>query len=287
MYEAYYGLNSKPFTILPDPSFLFWGHSHSLAFAMLEYGVTNRAGCTAITGEIGCGKTTLINHLLSKLDSSTTVGQIVNTRKNSGELLNWVLMAFNQPISDAPYPILYKQFRDFVLKEASLGRHALLIVDEAQNLGLETLEELRLLLNINEHAAQYLRLILVGQPQLREQLQQPELAQFAQRISSDFHLTALTENEVLKYIVTRLFVAGRKKPLFTDNACKLIARTSKGIPRVINILCDTSLVYAFSLNASRVSLEIVENVIKDKAEFGVFSIDNPTDNRRRIRPVKT
>ncbi len=283
MYELYYGLNSKPFTILPDSGFLYWGRSHSLAFEMLRYGVTNRAGCTVITGEIGCGKTTLINHLLSKLDSSTTVGQIVSTRKNSGELLIWALMAFDQSTSDAPYPILYKQFRDFVLKEASLGRHALLVVDEAQNLGLETLEELRLLLNINEHAAQYLQLILVGQAQLREQFQQPELAQFAQRISSDFHLTALAENEVLKYIVTRLFVAGRKKPLFTDNACKLIARTSKGIPRVINILCDTSLVYAFSEKAPRVNQEIIETVVNDNAEFGAFSIGDPTDNRRWIR----
>jgi general secretion pathway protein A len=286
MYEAYYGLNSKPFSILPDPQFMYWGNTHSLAFAMLEYGVVNRAGFTVITGEIGCGKTTLINHLLSKLDNNITVGQIVNTRKNSGELLNWALMAFDQPISDAPYPILYKQFHDFVLKEASQDHRTLLIVDEAQNLGVETLEELRMLLNINNDATQHLQLILVGQPQLREQLQQPELAQFAQRVSSDFHLTALTGDEVLRYIGTRLFVAGRKEPLFTDNACMLIAETSKGIPRVINILCDTSLVYAFSVDAPKVNLEIVEKVISDKSEFVVFPIGNPTDNRKRIRPVE-
>ena len=152
---------------------------------------------------------------------------------------------------------------------------------------LETLEELRMLLNINNDATQHLQLILVGQPQLREQLQQPELTQFAQRVSSDFHLTALTDTEVLRYIGTRLFVAGRKDPLFTDNACMLIAEMSKGIPRVINILCDTSLVYAFSSGASKVNLEIVEKVISDKSEFGVFSIGDPAENRKRIRPVKT
>lgn len=286
MYEAYYGLTSKPFSILPDPYYMYWGTSHTLAFAMLEYGAKNRAGFTVITGEIGCGKTTLVNHLLSKLDSNITVGQIVNTRKNSGELLSWALMAFNQPLSEASYPILYKQFRDFVLKEASEGRRTLLIVDEAQNLGLETLEELRMLLNINDSDEQLLQLILVGQPQLKEQLKQPELTQFAQRVSSDFHLGALSDDEVLRYIGTRLFVAGRTEPLFTDNACALIAATSKGIPRIINILCDTSLVYAFSAEAPKVSLAIVKNVISDKSKFGVFSVGDPVDNRSRIRPVK-
>lgn len=254
---------------------MYWGKSHSLAFAMLEYGAMNRAGFTVITGEIGSGKTTLVNHLLSKLDDNITVGQIVNTRKNSGELLLWALMAFDQPLVDAPYPILYKQFQDFVLKEASEGRRTLLIVDEAQNLGVETLEELRMLLNINNSSEQFLQLILIGQPQLKQQLKQPELVQFAQRVSSDFHLNALSTSEVLKYIGTRLFMAGRSDPLFTDNACALIASASKGIPRVINILCDTSLIYAFSTSVPKVTLAIVKKVIEDKSEFGVFSIGDP------------
>lgn len=287
MYEAYYGLNSKPFSILPDPHFMYWGRSHTLAFAMLEYGAMNRAGFTVITGEIGSGKTTLINHLLSKLGDDITVGQMVNTRKNSGELLSWALMAFDQPLSDASYPMLYKQFHDFVHKEASEGRRVLLIVDEAQNLGLDTLEELRMLLNINHKDKQLLQLILVGQPQLKEQLRQPELTQFAQRVSSDFHLKALNREEVLRYIGTRLFMAGRTDPLFTDNACALIATISKGIPRIINILCDTALIYAFSSDAPKVTLAIVKSVISDRSEFGVFSVGDPADNRRRIRPVKT
>lgn len=285
MYEAFYKLSSKPFSIMPDPDFLFWGRKHSMAFAMLEYGAANHVGFTVITGDVGCGKTTLIHHLLNRISGDTTIGLVSNTRANSGELLNWVLLAFDQPLSDLSYPMLYQQFRNFVNDEFAHGRRVALIIDEAQNLGLETLEELRLLFNLNTQKEQLLQIILVGQPQLKQQLLRPELTQFAQRVSSDFHLGPLPHDEVAPYINQRLCVAGSKLFLFSEEACDRIATASKGIPRVINILCDTSLIYAFSTGAPLVTEEIINKVIFDKAEYSIFSIDSPEKSRDRLHPV--
>lgn len=285
MYEAFYNLNSKPFSIMPDPDFLYWSREHSMAFAMLEYGAWNYVGFTIITGDVGCGKTTLIHHLLNRLDDNLTVGLVSNTRENSGELLNWVLLALDQPISDLSYPLLYQQFKNFVTEEFAQGRRVVLIIDEAQNLGLETLEELRLLFNINTQKEQLLQLILVGQPQLKQKLQRPELTQFAQRVSSDFHLGPLPHSEVTPYINQRLSVAGSEYFLFSEDACDRIATVSRGVPRVINILCDTALIYAYSTGASMVSIDIINKVIFDKAEYGIFSVDDPERTRDRLKPV--
>lgn len=285
MYKAFYGLTEKPFSILPDPDFLYWGRAHSMAFAMLEYGLINHAGFTVITGEIGCGKTTLIRHLLAKLETNITVGLVSNTRDNSGELLEWILMAFDQPFNTSSYTALYQEFRNFVVSEYNHGRRTVLIIDEAQNLGKETLEELRMFSNMNEGKEQLLQLILVGQPQLKDILQSPELIQFAQRVSSDFHLLPLLNTEIIQYIDHRLFVAGSKKTLFTEEACALIADASKGTPRVINILCDTALIYGFSSEASEITASIVRNVIRDKLEFGIFSTATTTD-LQRSRPKR-
>ncbi len=282
MYEAFYGLTEKPFSILPDPEFIYWGRAHSMAFAMLEYGVMNHAGFTVITGEIGCGKTTLIRHLLNKLEPDITVGLVTNTRQESGELLHWILMALDQPVDQLSYAELYQQFQTFVINEYAKGRRTVLIIDEAQNLGIKTLEELRMLSNLNADKAQLLQLILVGQPELKDLLQRPELTQFAQRVSSDFHLRRLLYDEAINYINHRLFVAGRHTVLFTKEACELIVDASRGIPRIINILCDTALIYGYSWEAPEITGEIVRDVIKDKSEFGVFTVDtanSDSDNR--------
>lgn len=269
MYEAFYGLREKPFSILPDPDLIYWCQNYRFAFAMLEFGVMNSAGFTVITGEIGCGKTTLIRYLMRKLDAHVTACLISNTPRSQDGLLPWIMMSLNLPF-EGSYPALFKQFQRFLHDQHAKGRRTILIVDEAQNLGFEALEELRMQSNINTDKQQYLQIILVGQPQLREMLRAPQLLQFAQRISSDFNLRPLSSHEVSEYIDYRLRAVGAHYDLFTDEACQIIAQTSLGIPRTINILCDTALVYGFAAGADRVTAELVETVIKNKAQFGVM-----------------
>ena len=275
MYESFFGLNDKPFSIQPDPDYMFWSKGHALAFAMIEYGIMNRAGFTVITGEIGSGKTTLIRHLLNRLGDEVTVGLVSNAVEKRGELLHWVLMAFGKPYEEKPVVALHADFYDFLISEYAEGRRTILIVDEAQNLGPQTLEELRMLSNINADKDQLLQVILVGQPQLKNLLQQPDLVQFAQRIASDYHLRPLNSEETASYIAHRLEVAGARMEVFTHEACLRIARATRGIPRLVNVLCDTALVYGFSTGARVIDADLIEEIIRDKSEYGIFQYDDP------------
>ena len=271
MYEDFYGLKEKPFSIQPDPDFLFFSVRHSMAYAMLEYGVQNRAAFSVICGEIGCGKTTIVRHLLNNLDEQLTVGIVYNTHQNIDDLLGWIMLAFNQPYEGKSNLALFDEFQQFLIGCYAENKRVVLIIDEAQNLTPGALESLRMLSNINADKDQLLQIILVGQPQLRELMRKPELEQFYQRVSVDFFIPPLQVFEVDKYIQHRLHVAGRDGPLFTPGATRLIAETSKGIPRTINILCDTSLVYGFSTNAKKLDINLVREVIKDRADYGIFS----------------
>jgi type II secretory pathway predicted ATPase ExeA len=276
MYEAFYGLREKPFSILPDPDLIYWGRTHRMAFAMLEFGVMNNAGFTVITGEIGSGKTTLVRYLLRKLDPKIKVGLISNTPHGRDELLRWIMMSLDQPF-DGDYPALFRRFHNFLYAQYANRNRTILIIDEAQNLGWEALEELRMLSNINADKYQFLQLILVGQPQLRDLLRSPQLLQFAQRVSSDFHLKPLDSNDVAQYIDHRLRAVGARAPLFSREACASIAEASFGIPRVINVLCDTALVYGFAAGAERITPQLVSEVIEDKRNFGVFPVGDRTE----------
>ena len=271
MYESYYGLREKPFSILPDPDLIYWGESHRFAFAMLEFGVMNNAGFTVITGEIGCGKTTLVRYLLRQLDQHTAVGLISNTPQGKAGLLQWVMLSLSQPHEDS-YPTLYKRFQQFLYEQHSKGRRTILIVDEAQNLGVDALEELRMLSNVNADKDQFLQIILVGQPQLKDMLRTPQLLQFAQRVSSDFHLKPLVGNEVTQYINYRLKAVGCRCQLFSDEACQEIAEATGGVPRTINILCDTALIYGFAANVKQITSSIVTKVIENKQHYGVVPL---------------
>lgn len=277
MYEEFYGLTEKPFSIQPDPSFLYWGRGHRLAYAMLEYGVVNQAGISVITGEVGCGKTTLIHRLLDQLSDTHTIALLSNIQAGRGDLLSWVLMAFGEPFSGKTHVEMFSQLQSFFIREYAKGKRVVLIIDEAQNLSADMLEELRMLSNINAGKDQLLQLILVGQPQLKDLLSRPDMLQLAQRIGSDFHLTPLTRDEVHAYIETRLSIAGAQVNVFTREAMDLIAEHSRGVPRVINTIADTALVYAFSAQEETVSDEIIRNVIRDKLDYGVFGLaSSPT-----------
>lgn len=271
MYEEFYGLSERPFSIQPDPDFLFFGVRHSLAYAMLEYGIENRAGFSVICGEIGCGKTTLVRHLLNNIESEVIVGVVYNTHKNLDDMLKWIMLAFEQPYEGLSEVALFDTFQQFLISTYASGRRAVLIVDEAQNLSSDALESLRMLSNINADKDQLLQIILVGQPQLRDLLRKPELQQFFQRVAVDFFIPPLLANEVSKYIAHRLKVAGRELPLFTHAAIKHIGETTKGIPRSINILCDMTLVYGFSSGAETINKKLVEEVLRDRSEFGLLA----------------
>jgi type II secretory pathway predicted ATPase ExeA len=252
---------------------IYWGRTHRMAFSMLEFGVLNNAQFTVITGEIGSGKTTLVRHLLRKLNSRmTNIGLISNTPKARDELLQSIMVALNLPF-EGSNPALLKGFQDFLYAQHAKGRRTILIVDEAQNLGEDALEGLRMLSNINVDKMQYLQLILVGQPQLKDMLCRPQLLQFAQRVSSDYHLKPLAQDEVAQYIGFRLSAVGSREDLFSNEACMMIAEASFGIPRMINILCDTALVYGFSTQAERITSKLISEVIEDKRNFGIFPIN--------------
>ena len=272
MYEVFYGLKEKPFSIQPDPDFLFMGKRHSMAYAMLEYSVANKAGFTVISGEIGCGKTTLIRNLLNNLGDNVLIGLVSNTHEDITNLLEWLMLAFGLPYTGLSKVALYDSFQSFLVNQYGAGNRVLLIVDEAQNLSPSALESLRMLSNINADKDQLLQIILVGQPQLKEVLRRPELRQLAQRVSSHFFIPPLDAGEVAGYIQHRLKVSGREEPLFTMAACERIAQLSGGIPRSINILCDTALVYGFSDELRLVDVDIIDDVVKDQDEFGVFSM---------------
>jgi type II secretory pathway predicted ATPase ExeA len=272
MYQAFYGFKEKPFTILPDPGFLYLSQPHAMAYAILEYGVMNRAGFTVITGEIGCGKTTLIRHLLNGLGSDINVGLISNAQEDFGELLQWVLMAFGLPFAGQVKVELFDRFQKFLIEEYGKGRRTILIIDEAQNLRPKTLEELRMLSNINADKDQLLQLVLVGQPELRNLLRRPELRQFSQRISADYHLKAMSVTETIHYIAHRLRVAGREEPLFTANACSLLHQVSRGVPRLINIIADTALIYGYAEGAEMINRSLVYAVVRDKVQTGSLQL---------------
>lgn len=272
MYEAYYGLKEKPFSIQPDPEFLFMSKRHRLAFTMLEYGIQNRVGFSVICGEIGCGKTTLVRKLLAALDDSITVGLVYNTHSDIADLLEWIMLAFGQPYLALTQVERYDRFQQFLLAEYAARRRVVLIVDEAQNLHARALESLRMLSNINADKDQLLQVILVGQPQLKGLLNRPELQQFTQRVGVDFFVPPLSVPEVSLYVRHRLQVAGREQELFLPDALDLIAQASRGVPRSINILCDTALVYGFSADAARIDASLVEEVLQDRREYGVLEV---------------
>lgn len=279
MYEAFYGFREKPFSIIPDPGFLYFSRKHRMAFDLLEYGLMNQAGFNVITGEIGTGKTTLIRHLLSQMGPDATVGLISNTHRSFGELLQWILFAFNLEYRGKEKVEMFQTFLDFLVEQYGQGRRTVLIVDEAQNMSPDTLEELRMLSNVNADKDQVLQVILVGQAELRDTLRLPELVQFAQRIAVDYHLEPLNQEETRTYIRHRISVAGGKDPaLFDDAACDAVYEYSQGVPRLINLLCDTALVYGFAEQQPKINAQLVHDVAHDKQKGGLF----PTQEKKRL-----
>ncbi len=266
MYENYYGLTEKPFSLLPDPGYLYLSRHHQKALTLLEYSILNQAGFCVISGQAGSGKTTLIRYLLNRFDNDTTVGLLSNTHESFEELLAWILMSFGLAYQNKSKTQRYQLFVDFLIEEYAQKRHTLLIIDEAQNMSPAALEELRMLSNINADKDHLLQMILMGQPGLLKNLQHPQLRQFAQRIAVDYKLEAMNKAETCAYIRHRLKVAGAAADIFNNSACMAVYYHSRGLPRLINLLCDTALVYGYAESVPIIDKNIINDVVKERDE---------------------
>ena len=270
MYEVFYGLKEKPFSLLPDPSYLYLSEKHQMALTLLEYSLVNQAGFCVISGVTGAGKTTLIRYLLNQFGDNVAVGLITNTHQSFSDLLRWILMAFNLDYSSDSKPRLYQTFVNFLIEQYAKNRNTVLIVDEAQNMSVETLEELRMLSNINADKDQVLQVILVGQPGLRDKLNRPDLEQFAQRIAVDYHIEPLNAEETRNYIRHRLTIAGGDPELFEKDAAQSVYHYSNGTPRLINLLCESALVYGYAEGLPRISARLVDEVARERRSHGLL-----------------
>jgi len=268
MYEAFYGLSSKPFQLNPDPAFYFGSKQHRRAKAYLEYGVSRNDGFIVITGEIGAGKTTVLRGLLDKLvGSEVIVGQLVTTQLDAEDTLRMVAAAFGLPAKDVPKAELLSSLEAFLILHTSQGRRCLLVVDEAQNLTPRAVEELRMLSNFQLGNQALLQSFLVGQPEFRKILQRPEMEQFRQRVAAACHIGPLDQDETRAYIEHRLKCAGAKgKPDFDPAAFGKIFEASRGIPRRVNSLCDRLLLLGFMEGRTHLALKDVNEVIREFAE---------------------
>jgi general secretion pathway protein A len=246
-FSEHFGLRERPFTLLPDPDFLYWSKAHRRAYTVLEYGVMSRAPITVITGEVGAGKTTLVQKLLRDFDEDTLVGLISNAQGGRGDLLQWALNALDVPgQAGGDYVAKHQALQNFLIESYAKGKRVVLIIDEAQNISREGLEELRMMTNINAGKDDLLQLILVGQPELRELISGYDMRQFAQRVMATFHLPNMDLDTTEAYVRHRLIHAGGTGQEFTRGAIALIHRYSNGVPRLVNKYADFAMVYAAS-----------------------------------------
>lgn len=267
MYEQYYGLKEKPFQIVPNPDYLYFSPKHENALTYLEYGIREGAGFILLTGEIGIGKTTLIRYCINTIEAETEIAVIFNTNVTGEQLIDLVLREFEiEPVANDKTKNIDMLYH-YLIEKYAQRKKVLLIIDEAQNLQDEVLEEVRMLSNLQADDTLLLQIMLVGQPELKNKLKRPSLAQLTQRIAVNYHLVPLTREETGAYIRSRLKMAGGKIDIFTDTAVDKIHSYSKGIPRSINLLCDTALVYGFADGVKTIDNSIVKQVIESKGDF--------------------
>lgn len=268
MYETFYHLKENPFNITSDPDFFFSSTHHTEAFSHLLYGIKLRKGIIVITGEIGTGKTTLCRTLLNRLDRTVKTALVLNPSFSDLQLLQIILKDFGIEKKFFNKHQCINALNEFLLKETVQGHNVILIIDEAQNLGVRQLEQIRLLSNLETDKDKLLQIILVGQPELNEKLRLPELRQLNQRVTVRFHILPLQPSELPQYINHRLTVAtsnghGEKRLEFTHNALQTIYEYSKGTPRMINILCDRALLAGYNSETFCIDEAIIRQCAKE------------------------
>jgi putative secretion ATPase (PEP-CTERM system associated) len=268
MYEVFYGLNSKPFQLNPDPAFYFGSKQHTRAMAYLDYGLHQSQGFIVITGEVGAGKTTIIRNLLGKLDQNKIVaGQLVSTQLGAEDTLRLVGAAFGIPVKNASKSELLMLLEGYFTVAVSNGKRCLLIVDEAQNLSQKAVEELRMLSNFQFDNVSLLQTFLVGQPEFRSILQRPDMSQLKQRVIATCHISPLDQRETQEYIEHRLRCSGYEGAQIFDRASyELIHHASAGVPRRINSLCDRLLLFGYLNGKKRFTAQDVKEVLRELDE---------------------
>jgi general secretion pathway protein A len=281
MYESHYGLSSKPFQLIPDPSFYFGSKQHSRAKAYLEYGVSRNEGFVVITGEIGAGKTTILRTLIEGLHGSNVVtGHLVTTQLGAEDTLRMVGAAFGFKVKDVPKSELLITLEAFLISQTSQGKRCLLIVDEAQNLSMRAVEELRMLSNFQFGNQALLQSFLIGQPEFREILQRPEMEQFRQRVAATCHIGPLDTDETRAYIEHRLKRAGSTdRPSWGAGAFEAIHKATRGIPRRINSVCDRVLLLGFLQGRTALTVEDVNEVVKELEAENAVPVKAARDTR--------
>jgi len=264
MYLEHFGLTELPFRLSPDPAFLFLSKHHARAKAYMESTIWFTDGFVVITGEVGSGKTTLIETFLSELERDVVVAQVNQTQVSAIEFLQSILVQFGFSPFKMKKAELLATLNQFLIEQYAAGRKVLLIVDEAQNLSNRVLEEIRLLSGVETTKEKVLRIILAGQPEMNEKLDSPELIQLVQRVRLRFHLTALSPEDLRAYVLHRLEVAGSHNPqLFAEETFPLLFRYTGGVPRLINTLCDTALMGAFALERDSIDVEEIQAAIEE------------------------
>lgn len=286
MYQKYYNFTRPPFENIPDPAFLFLSPQHERVLSVLKYALLSRSGFCVITGNVGAGKTTLVRSVLYDLGRNTIVGLVSNTQCDSfEELMRWILLAFNLEYRNKDKVEMYDDFVRFLITQHDKGNLVTLIIDEAQHLDLRILEQLRMLSNVNTERGQLLQICLVGQPELSDQLRRPEIQQFAQRISFDHFLGPLDSAELVeKYIRHRLSSVSDRDDHFEPDTYELIFRASGGVPRLINLICDTALVYGYAEEIQNIPKRLVEQVLADK-KMGLAPL-RPLSDEAASMPVR-
>ena len=291
MYESCYGLQTKPFELLPDSDFLYPGSAHRAAYSLLEYGIINEAPFMVLTGDPGMGKTSLLQKLVSEHGEKHSIGLVTNVRYDTEHLLPWILLSLSLSSKQLDPVQAYHLFSEFLIQQSKQHRRVILIIDEAQSLGTELLEELRLLSNLNDGKLLKLQIILSGQPALHKLLQRIEMTQFAQRIVVDYHLEPFSEMETGQCIRHRLQIAGGHPSLFTDKACALVHRLTRGNPRLINQVCDMALTHGFAEQVTLITSKFVAQAALERSKGGILPLDeikelsnlaNSTDDQDEI-----
>lgn len=283
MYTAYYQLREKPFVLTPDPRFLFLSLAHREALAHVIYGIDQGEGFIAVTGEVGTGKTTLCRTVLERLGNDAEVAFVFNPTLTGEELLRAVSMEYGLPEACRTRAELNEQLNRFLLDARAAGRKVVLVVDEAQNLSMETLEEVRLLSNLETSTSKLIQIVLFGQPELDEKLDSPGLRQLRQRISVRWRLSPLSQAEAAEYVRHRVRIAaGGARDLFSPSALREIGRRARGVPRLLNLLADRSLLAGYVDHAPR-----VERAHVNQAAREILSAGRRTRRVRRSGAFKT
>ena len=268
MYLKFYGFKEKPFQIVPNPAFLYKSIQHRNALTYLEYGLSENTGFILLTGEIGSGKTTLIQHLLQCLNTDFEVAVVFNTNVNAEQMLQMILNEFELPVLAGKAAAL-NQLYQFLVEKYAAKKRVLLIIDEAQNLCREALEEVRMLSNLHTGDQALLQIMLAGQPDLIARLRDPALRQFSQRVAVSYHLAELNREETGSYIAFRIQKAGGRPDIFSTEAVDMIHQISGGIPRAMNHVCQAALVYGFADEEPIIGRDIIQQIIDDNISFSI------------------